>query len=146
MAEASKNPERPIIAVGAVVINDGKVLMIRRAKPPREGEWSIPGGRQDIGETVEEAVVREAKEETGLDVAVTGFLDVIDFIDRAPNGDMRFHYTLLDYAVDVMGGTLQAASDAKEAYFLPISEALELPLWTETKRIITKAAELKGLM
>ena len=90
MAEASKNPERPIIAVGAVVINDGKVLMIRRAKPPREGEWSIPGGRQDIGETVADAVVREVKEETGLDVAVTGFLDVIDFIDRAPNGDMRF--------------------------------------------------------
>ncbi len=146
MTEASKNPGKPIIAIGAVVIKDDQVLMIKRGKPPRENEWSIPGGKQRLGETVEEAVIREVKEETGLDIKIAGFLDVIDFIDHAPDGGIRFHYTLLDYVVDVTGGILQAASDAKEAKFIPITEAIKLPLWTETKRIITKAAEFKGLM
>lgn len=146
--DARENPERPVIGVGAVVMQRGEVLLIRRGKPPKEGEWSLPGGAQELGESVHDALKREVKEETGLDVKVLDFLDIIDLIDHADGGAVRYHYTLVDYLAEPTGGALRAGSDASDARFFKLEEALALPLWSETHRIITMAAhrykKLKG--
>ena len=89
-------PCRPLIGVGAVVINDDKVLMIKRGKPPSQGRWSLPGGAQKTGETVGEAACREVAEETGLKVQIQGLIDVVDSITRDGNGKIQYHYTLID--------------------------------------------------
>lgn len=152
MTEASEkpdnrqNPIRPIVGVGAVVFNGREVLLIRRGKPPKENEWSLPGGAQLLGETTYEAAVREIREETGLTIQPTCVLDVVDYIDKTPEGTIQFHYTLIDFLAVTTGGTLQAGTDAIDARFFPLEEALALPLWTETQRLIELgAAKMKQL-
>lgn len=141
MTDARENPIRPFVGVGAVVIDKGRVLLVRRAKPPKAGEWSLPGGAQKLGETTAEAAIREVREETGLTTDLVGLLDVIDFIDRDTDGTIRFHYTLVDYLARPTGDAPAAGSDAAEARFFPLEEALALPLWKETRRVIAMAAE-----
>lgn len=137
--DARENPARPIVGAGAVVMKDSQVLLIRRGKAPKLGSWSLPGGAQEVGETIEEAVVREVLEETGLEVRVLAFLDVVDLIER-DNVGIRYHYTLIDYLAEVTGGTLAPGTDAADARFFGLEEALSLPLWSETRRIIELAA------
>jgi len=145
MPEARKNPDRPIVGVGAVVFKGAKILLIRRGKPPKENQWSLPGGGQELGETLHDAAMREVEEETGLRVKIDMLLDAVNFIER--DGDnITFHYTLIDYSADFVSGKLSAASDANDARFFSLAEALSLPLWTETKRIIEMAASQRGLM
>jgi len=145
MTKARNNPTRPVVAVGAVVFKDDKILLIRRGKAPKAGEWSLPGGAQELCETVKEAVLREVKEETGLTVALTGLLDVVDFIEAEEENMPSFHYTLIDYGAEYVAGTLKADSDAADARFFLLEEALALPLWSETKRIIELAAERRQI-
>jgi ADP-ribose pyrophosphatase YjhB (NUDIX family) len=137
-------PDRPVCGVGAVVWRDGQVLLVRRANPPRRGEWSLPGGAQEIGETVFEAVRREVLEETGIPIEVLGLVDVVDSIHRDEDGRVRYHYTLADVFARAAGGGEAAAGDATEAaWFDPGS----LPaLWPETERIIRLAAEMWSVM
>ncbi len=146
--DARENPERPIIGVGAVIMRDGEVLLIKRGKPPKKGDWSLPGGAQELGETVHGALKREVREETGLEIEVLDFLDTIDLVDSREDGSVRYHYTLLDYLAAPTGGRLHAGSDASDARFFNLDEALALPLWSETRRIISLAAnryeQLKG--
>jgi 8-oxo-dGTP diphosphatase len=144
MTDTRKNPDRPHVGVGAVVFKDAKILLVKRGKAPKKGEWSLPGGSQKLGETLQQAVLREIKEETGLNVKIGVLLDAVDFIEHQ-QGKVAFHYTLIDYVADYGGGTLKAASDADDARFFSLAEALSLPLWTETKRIIKMAAALRGL-
>lgn len=132
-------PERPVAAVGAVVVDNGKVLLIRRGKPPRPGQWSLPGGGQELGETYVEAAIREVREETGLVIEVLGLVDVVDSITRDESGAVRFHYLLADIVARPVGGTLQAGGDASEARWFSPEEAFALPLWSETIRVIEKA-------
>lgn len=132
-------PERPIAAVGAVVVDNGKVLLIRRGKPPRPGQWSLPGGGQELGESYIEAAIREVREETGLAIEVLGLIDVVDSITRDESGRVRFHYLLADVVARPVGGTLQAGGDASEARWFSIGEVFALPLWSETIRVIEKA-------
>lgn len=139
--DARENPERPVIGVGAVVIQDDEVLLIRRGKPPKMGEWSLPGGAQELGEPIQQALRREVKEETGLDVEVLDFLGIIDLIDHTSDDAVRYHYTLIDYLASPVGGVLCAGSDASDARFFKLEEALALPLWSETRRIINLAAD-----
>ena len=143
MPDTRKNPDRPHVGVGAVVFKGDKVLLIKRGKTPKSGEWSLPGGGQKLGETAREATLREVAEETGLQVQVNELLDVVDFIERS-KGQIEFHYTLIDFVATYVGGELQAASDAEEARFFSLDEALSLPLWTETKRVIHLAAKAQG--
>ncbi|NVJ99667.1 MAG: NUDIX hydrolase [Alphaproteobacteria bacterium] len=140
-SDARENPTAPIVGVGAVVIKNSHVLLIRRGKPPKEGEWSLPGGKQKLGETTSEAARREILEETGVEIEILCLLDVVDFIDKAKDGSLRFHYTLVDFLARPKGGELKSGSDALEARFFPLEEALQLPLWKETRRIIAMAAE-----
>ena len=152
-------PDRPIAGVGIVVLKGDSVLMIQRGKAPREGQWSIPGGKQKLGETWRATAVREVREETGVEIEVIGLVDVVDAIvregdpllpgvrpDPAQAGDDRpilYHYTLVDCAAVWTGGEVRAGSDAAHAEWWPLDRLGELPLWSETVRIITEAAALR---
>ena len=107
-------PERPIVGVSAVVVGPSGVLLVRRAHPPMQGEWSLPGGAVEVGETLAEAIVREVREETGLDVEAGPLLDAVDVIRRDVDGRVEYHYVLVDYLCLPLGGTLCPSSDASE--------------------------------
>lgn len=119
-------PAAPIVGVGAVVIHNGCALLVRRGNPPSQGEWTLPGGAQELGETLREGCAREILEETGLRVEV---LELVELIDRivldesvktAPR--VRYHYVLADYVCHVVGGELQAATDAADVRWLTRAE------------------------
>lgn len=137
-------PHRPIPAVGAVVWKDGRVLLVRRAKPPNVGAWSLPGGAQKVGETVDEAAVREVREEAGIEIAVAGLIDVIDSVHRDGDGAVRYHYTLIDVAARWVAGTLAAGADADAAAWFAPEELDGLDLWSETLRVIRQSRSLAG--
>lgn len=130
-------PRRPVPAVGVVCLRGREVLLIRRGKPPREGEWSLPGGRVEWGETVEAAALRELREETGVQAELTGLLAVVDGLFPAADT----HYVLIDYVARWVSGEPRAGDDAIDARFTPLSEIDGLGLWSETVRIIRMAAE-----
>jgi ADP-ribose pyrophosphatase YjhB (NUDIX family) len=105
-------PDRPFVGVGAVVVDDrGRVLLVERRFEPLAGQWSLPGGGVDVGETLEACVIREMREETGLDVEVGPVIDVFDRIMHDAEGRVQYHYVLVDYVCRPVGGTLMAASD-----------------------------------
>jgi len=108
-------PTRPYIGVGAVVLDADRVLLVRRAREPQKGLWSIPGGGLELGETLEQGVRREAREETGLDVRVLRSLDTFERILRDDSGRVEYHYVLADYLCEPSGGDLQAGDDADQA-------------------------------
>jgi 8-oxo-dGTP diphosphatase len=133
-------PARPIVGVGVVVWRGDRVLLIRRGKPPRRGEWSIPGGAQEVGETVEAAGRREVGEETGVEIAVTGFVAVVDAIRPDDAGRIRSHYTLIDFMGEWISGDLRPGDDADECRWVALDELDGYGLWSETERIIRLAA------
>ncbi len=115
------SPSAPAVGVGGVLIHQGRVLLVRRAKPPLEGRWLIPGGTLELGETLAEGLVREMLEETGLRVRPGPLLLLFDRIER--DGDrVRYHYVIADYLCELVSGTLQAGSDALEAAFVAPEE------------------------
>ena len=133
-------PDYPIVGVGVVVLSSDQVLMIRRAKQPRRGQWSLPGGAQELGETVFDAAKREVLEETGLDIEILEMLDVVDSIRLDDSGKVQYHYTLIDFVALVNGSEKpNAASDASEVVWMTLEEISKLELWSETIRIIQLA-------
>lgn len=124
---------RIIVGVGAVIFRGDEIALVRRAKPPFEGEWSIPGGRLRVGERLKDAVLREVKEETGLDIRIGGLIGVFE---NPP-------FLLIDYWADWTGGAPAAGGDALDAAFMRLSQALPLVSWSETRRAIEAAAELR---
>ncbi len=135
-------PDRPLVGVGVVVVAADKVLLVRRGKPPRQGQWSLPGGAQKLGETVFEAAAREVREETGFDVEVLGLADVVDSIRHDDANRVRYHYTLVDVFAVVRAGTLKAGGDAADAAWFDVADVAGLGLWSETERIIALACEM----
>lgn len=137
--------QKPSIGVGAVVLRTSpegvEVLLIRRGKAPRAGEWSIPGGRQEWGETVREAAVREIMEETGVTVTGLRLVDVVDGIYRV-DGAVTGHWTLVDFRADWAGGTPRAGDDAIDAKWVLVSDLGRYGVWSETQRIIAAAMAL----
>jgi mutator protein MutT len=134
-----KYPEAPIAAVGAVVIDGERVLLIRRGQEPLKGEWSIPGGAVELGETLEQAVCREVLEETGLSVTAERVLEVLDRIHRDEDGRVMYHYVLVDYECRVTGGTLCYASDADQARWVARENLFEAGLAEKTMQVIIAA-------
>ena len=133
-------PERPFVGVGAVIWKNDKVLLVRRAKPPRLDEWSIPGGAQHVGETLVQAVLREVKEETDLSVTVIGLIDVVDGLIPDGDGKIKNHYTLIDYAATWQSGEAHAGDDVAEVRWVGLDELKDYDLWSETERVIRKSA------
>ena len=134
-------PARPIIGVGVVVWHGDRVLLVRRGKAPRWGQWSLPGGAQQLGETVAEAARREIKEEVGLDVALGDIVATVDLIERDPDERIRYHYTLIDFVAESHYPELRPGSDAADARWFSIAEIDTLGLWSETVRVIRRAGE-----
>lgn len=135
-------PDRPIVGVGVVVFRGDEVLLIKRGKPPVSDRWSIPGGAQEIGETVREAALREVLEETGIEVDIVGLIDVVDGITRDAEGRAKYHYTLVDFAALWRSGEARAASDAAAARWIGHDALSEVALWEETRRIVARAVEM----
>ncbi len=129
-------PDRPIVAVGGIVWKGEDVLLIRRSKPPREGEWSLPGGAQELGETLEDALKREVFEETGIEVAVIGLIAVIDAIFPDDEGRVRHHYTLIDYTAGWVAGEPRPGSEEKDAVWVPPERFKTIGLWDKTRTVI----------
>jgi len=116
-----------------------RVLLVRRGKAPQAGRWSIPGGHQELGETVRQTAAREVLEETGLEVAVAEFLDVIDAITPDGRGGTAYHYTLIDFAADWIAGEPVAGSDAADVAWADPNDLDRFDLWRETRRVIALA-------
>ncbi|MEM4733021.1 MAG: NUDIX hydrolase [Candidatus Bathyarchaeia archaeon] len=127
-------PERPVVGVGAIIINDGKILLEKRKSPPAKGKWSVPGGLVELGEKIEQAVIREVKEETGLDVASPRLVDVVDHISLDEEGKVMYHFVIIDYFVTVKDGELRAASDADELTWVPLIEVEKYDLTESFRR------------
>jgi ADP-ribose pyrophosphatase YjhB (NUDIX family) len=134
-------PDRPFVGVGVVVCRDGKVLLVRRGKPPRLGHWSLPGGGQGLGETVEEAGRREVAEETGLTLGHVELLTVVDLIERDDAGAVRYHYTLVDLVAEAAPGEARPGDDAAAVAWFAPQELAGLGLWSETLRIVGLALD-----
>ncbi len=135
-------PSLPIVGVGAVIVRRGEVLIVRRANPPLQGEWSIPGGALDLGEKLRDGVAREVREETGLDVEVGPVLDVFDSIFPDGEGRTQYHYVLIDYLCHLRSGTLAAATDASEVRWARPEELPGLGMKQVTIDVIRKALDL----
>lgn len=133
-------PERPVVGVGAVVWRGEQVLLVRRGRPPKAGQWSLPGGGQHVGETLAEAVEREVREETGLALRDLHLLTTVDLIDRDPDGRVRYHYTLVDFTAEAAPGEAVAGDDADAVAWFGREALAALGLWTETLRVIELAA------
>ncbi len=122
----------PVPAVGVVCLKGAEVLLIRRGTPPRQGEWSLPGGRIEPGERGMDAALRELREETGVEARLVGLIDVVDGIFP----DAGRHYVLIDYVAEWLSGDPCPGDDAIEAEFMSVAEALDRVSWDETRRII----------
>ena len=133
----------PFVGVGVVVWKEEKFLLIKRGKPPRRGQWSIPGGRQELGETIRETAIRETEEETNLLVKITDFLGVIDSIQKDEVGRVEFHATLIDFSAEWVSGIASASSDAMDVAWHRLTDLDELNLWSETSRLIRLSAKLR---
>ena len=134
-------PDRPIVGVGAIIVENGRVALIKRGKAPLLGEWSIPGGMLELGETVRQGVEREAMEETGLTVRATELLGVFDRVVRDPDGKTLYHYVLIDFLCKRVSGDLHAAGDASEARWVESGEIAVLCLPKDAESVIRTGIE-----
>lgn len=130
---------RPVPAAGVVCIRGGDVLLIRRGQPPRLGEWSLPGGRVEWGESAQACALRELREETGVEAELLGLLDVVDGRFEGAGGEPERHYILIDYAARWLSGDPVAGDDASEARFFAAEDAIAMVDWSETRRVIRDA-------
>lgn len=137
-------PKRPFIGVGAVVFKGDEVLLIKRARPPRQGIWSIPGGLQEVGETFFATAAREIFEETGLTVEVIELVDVVDSITQDDVDRTQYHYTLVDVRAEWRAGEAVAADDAEAVTWAALDALEPFELWSETDRVIRLAAAQRG--
>jgi ADP-ribose pyrophosphatase YjhB (NUDIX family) len=134
-------PEYPLIGVGAVIVAERRALLIRRGQPPLLGEWSLPGGVLECGETLCDAAIREAREETGLVVEVGEMLGVYERVIRSDDGRVRYHYVLIDFLCRAVGGELKAGSDAAEAGWFSREELPALKLAFDANDVVRKGLD-----
>ncbi len=132
-------PSRPIVGVGAVVVDHGRVVLVRRRYDPLAGRWSLPGGGLEVGETLEQGVAREVLEETGLEVRVGPLVEVFDRITRDEEARVRYHFVLVDYLCWPVGGRLQAGSDVDEAVLTARDQLPAYDLTAKTLAVIDTA-------
>ena len=136
-------PDRPFVGVGAVIVDEqARALLVKRRFEPLAGQWSLPGGAVDVGETLEACVIREMREETGLDVEVGRVIEVFDRIMHDADGRVQYHYVLVDYVCRPVGGTLTAASDVADAMWVAESALAEFHLTDKATAVIAQGIAL----
>ena len=133
-------PERPIAGVGVVVFRNEEVLLVKRKKDPYKGQWSIPGGKQELGETVTQAARRELMEETGVEVNELTLIDVVDIIVRDEEGKILYHYIVADYRAHWLSGECSPGDDAQDVQWFNLNKLGSISLLDKTRKIILKAA------
>lgn len=137
-------PDVPLVGVGAVIVDAGRVALVRRGQPPLLGEWSIPGGALEVGETLREGAIREAREETGLIVDARELLGIFERLVPDEAGRILYHYVLMDFLCVRTNGVLLAASDAADVRWFSPEELPGLKLAADTLAVIQKALETVG--
>ncbi len=138
-----KYPNQPIVGVGGILFQDERVLLVRRGREPARGQWSIPGGAVDTGETLRQAVVREMMEETGIQAEPVAPVKILDRIFRDDRGRVAYHYVLVDFLCRFLGGELRAGSDALEARFIPVGDLVSMDIIPVTRAVIYEAAQFQ---
>jgi 8-oxo-dGTP diphosphatase len=146
MASSREYPERPIMGIGGIVIDDDRAILIRRGSEPLRGEWSIPGGSLELGETLEQGVIRELLEETGLEVRITGMVEIFERIfselpERLVDGKVRprYHYVIVDYLCERVSGEPRAGGDALDVAYAREEELERFHLTETALRVLRKA-------
>lgn len=134
-----EHPKQPLIGVGALIVENGRVVLIKRGKAPLLGEWSIPGGMLELGQTLRQGAEREALEETGLVVRATELLGVFDRVVPDAEGKIIYHYVLIDFLCERVSGELHAGADAADARWYKPEEVADLPLTEDTAGVIRAA-------
>lgn len=137
-------PERPIIGVGAVIVQAGRVLLVRRDSEPLRGEWSVPGGMLELGEKLRDGIRREVREETGLDVEVGEVLDVFDSIFPDALGRTQYHYVLIDYLCKPLSGEARAASDVSDIRWVGVQALPAMELRESIEQVVKKGLAIAG--
>jgi 8-oxo-dGTP diphosphatase len=132
-------PERPILGIGAIVIDSGRVLLVERGREPLKGYWSLPGGVLEVGETLVEGLRREMREETGLEIETLSVVEIFERIMRDASGATEYHYVLIDYLCRVTGGTLEAGDDVSEARWVERERLGEYRITEGSVPVIEKA-------
>ena len=140
--DSREYPERPIVGVGAVIVEDGRVVLVRRRFEPLKGRWSLPGGAVEVGETLESALAREMVEETGLQVDVGPVIDVFDRMTRDEAGRVRYHFVLVDYLCRPVSGGLRAGSDVDDAIWADAAVLAPFELTDKTMAVIEQAMKM----
>ena len=134
-------PSRPVIGVGAVVWKGDRLLLARRGHPPKQGSWTLPGGAQEVGETVAETARREIREETGLEIEILDVVAVVDLIERDEAGRVAYHYTVIDMLAEWRAGEAVAADDAEAVAWVHPDELDQYHLSGDVVRVVRLAAE-----
>ena len=139
-------PERPFVGVGVIVLHNEEVLLVQRGKSPNKGQWSIPGGKQRLGETVFQAAHREIFEETGVKVKQLTLVDVADIIIPDGEGKIRYHYTVVDFQGKWLSGECRSGDDAHAVKWFKLNELGSLSLSEKAKRMISKATNRSDMI
>jgi 8-oxo-dGTP diphosphatase len=139
MADNRRHPDRPIVAVGAVIFDGRRVLLVQRGQEPLRGAWSLPGGAVEIGETLDAALAREVLEETGLSVEVGPVIDVLDRVQFDADGRVEYHYVIIDYMCRPFAGVVEHGSDAQAVCWAPIADLARLGVTVKAIEVIYKA-------
>jgi len=142
MTRNREYPDRPVVGVGGVIISDGRALLVRRGSPPLEGQWSIPGGMLESGETLLLGVRRELLEETGIEVTVLELIEVFERINLDGEGKARYHYVVLDYLCEAVRGEARAGSDVTEVAWATPAELAQFALTETATRVVLKAFDI----
>ncbi|MSV29775.1 MAG: NUDIX domain-containing protein [Bryobacterales bacterium] len=145
MSDGRLYPARPILGLGAVIIDSGRVLLIERGKEPLKGYWSLPGGALEVGERIEDGIRREVREETGLEVELLGVVEIFERVTRDGEGKAVYHFVLIDYLCSVTGGTLAAGDDASRAEWVRREHLANYRITEGTLPVIDRAFDERNI-
>jgi 8-oxo-dGTP diphosphatase len=142
-SEPREYPGRPWSAVGGIVFRGDDVLLVRSAKGALKGRWTLPGGAQDVGETIYETAIREVREEAGIEIETIGIVTAVDSLWRDEAGKPKYHYTIVEVLAEWRSGDLVAGDDAEAADWVSPDRIAGLNLWSETVRVIELARQMR---